>query len=422
MRSRLALVVAAVLVLGAALGGGLWWREREAALDRGAEHAVSAYVAAWNAKDMSVVPFSENGAAEQFAEVIDGLGDAPVRVTSRGVARDGEAATTDLSVTWTLPGKVAWTYTLPARVLRSGERWVVGSPERGSRWHPQLGPDETFELERTSGTRGDLLDRSGEPLMPLGTVHSVQIDPVNATPASAAALEAVVDAAAGTLTAALAKATASGSKAPIPVITYREARLRSAQGAAPGARRCHHPDVGAAARQDADLRSAAPRHLRRGDGRDDRGRRRALRRRGPGRPQRPPGTVRLPARRSHRVDRHVEWRHVALRPGADERHRRAHDAGPSGAGGGRGLAGRRRAGRPRRTGCRRRADRRGPGRCERPDERLRPCHHRPVPTGIDLQGRDDVRLPHPRHHGAHLTSTVPANGHGRRARVPQLRG
>ena len=223
MRSRLALVVAAVLVLGAALGGGLWWREREAALDRGAEHAVSSYVAAWNAKDMSAVPFSENGAAEQFAEVIDGLGDAPVRVTSGGVARDGEAATTALSVTWTLPGKVAWTYTLPARVLRSGERWVVGSPERGSRWHPQLGPDETFELERTSGTRGDLLDRSGEPLMPQGTVHSVQIDPVNATPASAAALEAVVDADAGTLTAALAKATASGSKAPIPVITYRDA-------------------------------------------------------------------------------------------------------------------------------------------------------------------------------------------------------
>ena len=227
---------------------------------------------------------------------------------------------------------------------------------------------------------------------------------------------------AGTLTAALAKATSSGSKAPIPVITYREADFAPRQGAAPGARRCHHPDVGAAARQDADLRSAAARHLRRGDGRDDRGRRRALRRRGPGRPQRPPGAVRLPARRSHGLTVTIEWRHVALRPGADERHRRAHDAGPSGAGGGRDLAGRRRAGRPRRTGCRRRADRRGPGRCERPDERLRPCHHRPVPTGIDLQGRDDVRLPHPRHHDADLTGAVPANGHGRRARVPQLRG
>ena len=59
--------------------------------------------------------------------------------------------------------------------------------------------------------------------MPLGTVHAVQIDPVNATPESAAALETVVGAAKGSLTQALAKATASGSKAPIPVITYRDA-------------------------------------------------------------------------------------------------------------------------------------------------------------------------------------------------------
>ena len=59
--------------------------------------------------------------------------------------------------------------------------------------------------------------------MPLGTVHAVQIDPVNATrrvgrrrsrPSSARRK--------GSLTQALAKATASGSKAPIPVITYRD--------------------------------------------------------------------------------------------------------------------------------------------------------------------------------------------------------
>ena len=59
--------------------------------------------------------------------------------------------------------------------------------------------------------------------MPLGTVHAVQIDPVNATPESAAELETIVGAAKGSLTQALAKARASGSKAPIPVITYRDA-------------------------------------------------------------------------------------------------------------------------------------------------------------------------------------------------------
>jgi cell division protein FtsI/penicillin-binding protein 2 len=79
-----------------------------------------------------------------------------------------------------------------------------------------------MELERTSGRRGDLLDRDGRPLMPLGTVHAVAIDPVNATAESAAELETIVGAAKGSLTQALAKATASGSKAPIPVITYRD--------------------------------------------------------------------------------------------------------------------------------------------------------------------------------------------------------
>ena len=66
--------------------------------------------------------------------------------------------------------------------------------------------------------------------MPLGTVHAVQLDPVNATPESAADVERVVGADPGTLTSALAKATASGSKAPIPVITYRDADWQARQG------------------------------------------------------------------------------------------------------------------------------------------------------------------------------------------------
>ena len=88
---------------------------------------------------------------------------------------------------------------------------------------PTSRPARTFRLERTFGERGDLLDREGKPLMPLGTVHAVQIDPVNATPEAAAELETIVGATKGSLTQALAKATASGSKAPIPVITYRDA-------------------------------------------------------------------------------------------------------------------------------------------------------------------------------------------------------
>ena len=91
--------------------------------------------------------------------------------------------------------------------------------------HPDLPAGTNFRLERTFGERGELLDRNGKALMPQGTVHAVQIDPVNATPASAAALEPIVDADKGGVAGQgqSAKATASGSEGPIPVITYRDA-------------------------------------------------------------------------------------------------------------------------------------------------------------------------------------------------------
>ena len=228
MRSRVALAVAALLVLAAGIGGALWWRQQGAEQDAAAEAAVAAYVTGWNAKDMGAVPVADGGTREDFTAAVEDLGDAPVEVTAGEVTRDGGSATTELTVRWTLPGGVPWTYAVPARVVEDGDRWVVAAPASGrSLWHPDLAAGETFELERTAGTRGDLLDRDGEPLMPLGTVYAVQLDPVNATPASAAGLEAVVGAERGSLVDALAKATASGSKAPIPVITYREADYAS---------------------------------------------------------------------------------------------------------------------------------------------------------------------------------------------------
>lgn len=224
MRSRVALLVVAVLVLVAGVGGVLWWRQAERSRDAAARAAVTAYVAGWNAKDLSTVAFADDDAATDFAAATRALGDSPVAVTSGDVGRDGDGATTELSVRWTLPGDVTWSYAVPARVVESGDRWVVAAPAPGgSRWHPDLAAGETLELDRTSGTRGDLLDRDGRALMPLGTVYAVQLDPVNATPESAAALEGVVGADKGSLVDALAAATASGSKAPIPVITYREA-------------------------------------------------------------------------------------------------------------------------------------------------------------------------------------------------------
>ncbi len=222
MRSRVALTVAALLLLAVGVGGVVWWRAQQDALDAAADAAVTAYVKGWNAKNMSSVPFADPGAAEDFTKVTKDLGDAPVSVqTPPPASRDGDSATTDLAVRWTLPGEVGWSYTVPVTVVRSGDRWVVARPAKGSLWHPALAAGETIQLEKTAGRRGNLLDRDGKALMPLGTVYAVQLDPVKATAASAAELEKIVEADAGSLTKALAKAKSSGSKAPIPVITYR---------------------------------------------------------------------------------------------------------------------------------------------------------------------------------------------------------
>ena len=223
MRTRTALIVAAVLVVAVGIGGALWWRQREASLDAAAQDAATTYATAWAAKDLAPVAFADDATKATFAPAIKDLGDAKVAVTASDVTRNGDTATGTLDVTWTLPGDVPWSYAVPVTLTADGERWVVATPATGSPWHPDLPAGKAFRLERTFGERGDLLDRQGKPLMPLGTVHAVQIDPVNATPESAAALEPVVDAAKGSLVQALAKATTSGSKAPIPVITYRDA-------------------------------------------------------------------------------------------------------------------------------------------------------------------------------------------------------
>jgi len=222
MRSRIALVVAAVLVVAVGIGGALWWRQREADRDEAAQAAATTYAKAWTAKDLASVPFADDATRATFAPAVKDLGDAKVAVTAGEVERDGDTATGTLDVTWTLPGGVPWSYAVPVTLVADGDRWQVATPTTGSPWHPDLPAGKTLQLERTFGQRGDLLDRDGKPLMPLGTVHAVQIDPVNATPESAAALEPIVGAAKGSLTRALATATASGSKAPIPVITYRD--------------------------------------------------------------------------------------------------------------------------------------------------------------------------------------------------------
>jgi hypothetical protein len=222
MRARVAWVVAAVLVLALGAGGGYWWwRQQEADKDAAARAAAAAYAAAYARKDLSAVPFTDSGAADDFTAAVKGLGGAAVTTTVREVHRSGDSASGELAVSWALPGDATWSYSAPVALRSSGDRWLVAGPGHGTSWAPGLAAGQTLALERTAGARGDLLDRDGHPLMPQGTVYLVQLDPVKATPESAAALEGITGVPG--LTKALAQRTAAGSQAPIPVITYRAA-------------------------------------------------------------------------------------------------------------------------------------------------------------------------------------------------------
>ena len=218
-----------VAVLLAAAAGAWWWhgnQEREA--DRAARAQLSAFAADWGKRDFASGGLRFAGGTTPaavktaFTTATSGLGSGPVKVSTDHFERRGDRASATLHVTWTLAGGVPWSYDVPARATRSGDQWAVQLPTDRSPWHPELAVKDRLTASRTWGPRGDLLDRDGEALAPLGKVYPVQIDPARATASSVAELEKVVDEPKGSLVTKLEAAKKSGSQAPIPVVTYRQ--------------------------------------------------------------------------------------------------------------------------------------------------------------------------------------------------------
>jgi cell division protein FtsI/penicillin-binding protein 2 len=94
-------------------------------------------------------------------------------------------------------------------------------------WAPGLSPKAKLVASRTSGARGAILDRNGVPIVTVGKVYDVAIDPGRASEQTVAELETLVKEPAGSLVAKLAAAKTSGSKGAIPVITLRDAPFQS---------------------------------------------------------------------------------------------------------------------------------------------------------------------------------------------------
>jgi cell division protein FtsI/penicillin-binding protein 2 len=219
-----------VVLVAAAAGAGLWWRhaEGEKEADRAARAEVNAFAQGWQKRsftDPALHFAGSTGAAvgAAFTTATQGLGSGPVTVSADPAVRSGDRATSTLHVTWALAGGVPWSYDVPVTARREGDTWSISLRTDKSPWHPELGAGDKLVATRTWGDRGTLLDRDGEALTPIGKVYPVQIDPARATAATVRELEKVVDEPAGSLVAKLAAATKAGSRAPIPVITYRQA-------------------------------------------------------------------------------------------------------------------------------------------------------------------------------------------------------
>ncbi len=232
MRTRAVVAGLLVALVVAGVGAGAWWwLSQERAQDAAARAAITAYARGWSARDVGKVTFVDPTARASFTSTLAGMGTTPVTVTAGPVTRAGAVADSTLKVTWALPDGSTWSYAVPVRVRERAGVWWVAPPERGSYWEPSIQQGDTMSLERTEGTRGNLLDRFGDPLMPLGTVYPVQIDPARATSTTVRALEKLVGEPAGSLVAKLDAAKKAGSKAPIPVITYRESDFEARRAA-----------------------------------------------------------------------------------------------------------------------------------------------------------------------------------------------
>ena len=239
MRTRAVVgAVTAGVLVAAAAGGGLWWRhtsaEREA--DRAASAQLTSFATAWSTRTFTTPGLRFAGStpeavAKAFTTATSGLGSGPVTAEADGIRRTGDRATGTVHVTWNLAGGVPWSYDVTVSATKAAQGWAISPPAKGTWWSPSIGANDRLVASRTWGDRGELLDGDGKPLAPIGKVYPVQIDPARATKDSVTKLEKLTDEPAGSLVKKLEAATKAGSKAPVPVITYRQADFDERQSA-----------------------------------------------------------------------------------------------------------------------------------------------------------------------------------------------
>jgi len=231
-RNIIASVTSVVVGVVLVTGGFAYLKHREQVrLDLAARSSADRFAGAWSHRAVQNIAYSGRTAdqvAASFKQTTAGLGSAPVKVTVTSLTRDGDKATGNLSIAWTVAEGTSWAYSMPISLQRANNGpWAVVARQGASMWAPGLGATTRLVAARTWGKRGDVLDASGVPILSVGTVHDVAIDPARASVQTVAALEKLVQEPTGSLVAKLDAAKASGSKAAIPVISYRDSDFKA---------------------------------------------------------------------------------------------------------------------------------------------------------------------------------------------------
>ena len=224
-------VAGAVVISAIGVGFAYVYHRDQVRLDLAARTSADRFAGAWSQRDVGGLTYSgqpANQVAASFKSTTAGLGTAPVKVAVTSFTRDGDKASSRLSVSWTVAGGQTWTYPRAIDLVRNDSgAWAVVAKGGASMWAPDVSAKAKLVAARTWGQRGDVLDRKGSPILSVSKVHDVAIDPARASAATVAELATLVDEPAGPLVAKLNAAKASGSNAGIPVISLREAAYQA---------------------------------------------------------------------------------------------------------------------------------------------------------------------------------------------------
>lgn len=216
MRSRLAVLALAVSLAlsGCQLLGG----------DEGPEPALDSLAGGLSSGDLSAVPFDATDASEQYAAVVEGLGEVEPSVEVAEPVVTDDTATAELTWSWELDGQ-PWTYVTTADLARVDDAWQVT-------WAPSLVESSLVEgehltLTRTPAERGQITGAGDRAIVAPREVVRLGLDKTKLTAEQVAAgqvtasAQAIASALEVDAAAFTERAEASGDKAFVEALVLR---------------------------------------------------------------------------------------------------------------------------------------------------------------------------------------------------------